>query len=949
MGELISSAEARIPEVEGCSDPANESSSPTASIFQRKIEFHPARKPSNGFSNAQRGDFKIETLNPGPDPKRLPGAGMAQASTGRRKVDGSDFLKAGLDPELSFRMTFRKIGAGLENLGNTCFLNSVLQCLTYTEPLAAYLQSGKHQNSCRIAGFCVLCAIQKHVSRALQSTGRILAPKDLVSNLRCISRNFRNCRQEDAHEYMVNLLESMHKCCLPSGVPSESPTAYEKSLVHKIFGGRLRSQVKCLQCSHCSNTYDPFLDLSLEIFKADSLHKALANFTAQELLDSGERQYQCQRCKQKVRARKQLTVDKAPYVLTIHLKRFRAHDPGQKIDKKVHFGPTLDMKPFVSGSYEGDLKYTLYGVLVHYGLSTHSGHYYCYVRTSGGMWYSLDDNRVFQVSERAVLEQKAYMLFYVRDRTNMVPRKPVDIVQKENSRATLGGNKICSTFNQNPKEHVQNGQNENIHDPGSAALNQKEMVSVGELKRTHAKDEASSQQNDGQVVTNCSTPIQKNPSQAQSPVKPINENRDLAALSAKRNDGTSGAKVSDCNEIRRFDRDFGVSVNKSSNSSTCQTIATNKIVEEGTSHKMNLVSDVGDSSIVPSGDSSDKADGIQDKASSGDSSDKIFEKADAVKCPMKKPCCEKNQAREASNDNGTDNSPSEKGHDNDEKMAELSTISGIPNGFLEIRATDCASQRKSKRKLLRCQVKGLHHIGLKFFRGSLGLRKKKHKRSKHHKFDRLNLSTELLLDKDCLSTDLGPSTSEKSSRITFASSSSRRKKAANNTDKMNVGNVNVCSVMTAIEREFKERICQNGSVLATDQQVKSSDSISEAHLHHARQTYCPKNSKLDASQARMIQLPSQGLDETPVGRWDDLDMPTPTLETDSSVGITIGYIGDEWDEEYDQGKRKKLRRHRHEFGGRNPFQEVASRKLHFKNARRAFKKTKKHRSSSFRI
>lgn len=60
-----------------------------------------------------------------------------------------------------------------------------------------------------------------------------------------ISRNFRNARQEDAHEYMVNLLESMHKCCLSSGVPSESPNAYEKSLVHKIFGGCLRSQVIC--------------------------------------------------------------------------------------------------------------------------------------------------------------------------------------------------------------------------------------------------------------------------------------------------------------------------------------------------------------------------------------------------------------------------------------------------------------------------------------------------------------------------------------------------------------------------------------------------------------------------------------------------------------------------------------------------------------------------------
>lgn len=254
------------------------------------------------------------------------------------------------------------------------------------------------------------------MKRALQSTGRILVPNDLVMNLRSISRNFRKSRQEDAHEYMVNLLESMHKCCLPSGVPSESPSAYDISLVHKIFGGRLRSQVKCMQCSYCSNTFDPFLDLSLEIMKADSLHKALNHFTAVEQLDGGEKQYQCHRCRQKVKALKQLTVHKAPYVLSIHLKRFGSRAPGQKIDKKVEFGPTLDLKPFVSNSNDGDLKYTLYGVLVHAGWSTHSGHYFCFVRTSSGMWHSLDDNRVVQVSERTVLQQKAYMLFYVRDR-----------------------------------------------------------------------------------------------------------------------------------------------------------------------------------------------------------------------------------------------------------------------------------------------------------------------------------------------------------------------------------------------------------------------------------------------------------------------------------------------------------------------------------------------------
>lgn len=106
-----------------------------------------------------------------------------------------------------------------------------------------------------------------------------------------------------------------------------------------------------MQCSFCSNKFDPFLDLSLEIVKADSLYKALAHFTAKEQLDGGERQYQCQQCKQKVKALKQLTVYKAPNVLAIHLKRFGSHMPGQKIDRKIEFGPSLDLKPFVTGPY----------------------------------------------------------------------------------------------------------------------------------------------------------------------------------------------------------------------------------------------------------------------------------------------------------------------------------------------------------------------------------------------------------------------------------------------------------------------------------------------------------------------------------------------------------------------------------------------------------------------
>ncbi|XP_010085813.1 PREDICTED: ubiquitin carboxyl-terminal hydrolase 36-like, partial [Pterocles gutturalis] len=304
-----------------------------------------------------------------------------------------------------------RIGAGLQNLGNSCFLNSTMQCLTYTPPLANYLLSKEHGRTCNHGGFCMMCVMQEHIIQAFSNSGKAIKPKSFICNLKKITEHIRFGRQEDAHEFLRYTIDAMQKACLNGCTKLDRPTQ-ASTLVHRIFGGYLRSRVKCLVCKSVLDTYDPYLDLALEIQQATSIVQALELFVKADLLVR-ENAYTCATCKKKVSASKRFTVHRASKVLTVSLKCFAGFGGG-KITKDVGYPEFLDIRPYMSQKNGDPVMYGLYAVLVHSGYSCQAGHYYCYVKASNGQWYQMNDAVVRPSNIKVVLKQQAYVLFYLR-------------------------------------------------------------------------------------------------------------------------------------------------------------------------------------------------------------------------------------------------------------------------------------------------------------------------------------------------------------------------------------------------------------------------------------------------------------------------------------------------------------------------------------------------------
>ena len=292
---------------------------------------------------------------------------------------------------------------GLNNQGNTCYLNSILQCMLHCKKFVIYLFN--HTDSILNSNKNdLLTEFTSLVDKIWFRDNQQITPKDFLQKLSQIYSFYKIGEQQDSHECMLNIFEELEKNIIALNFDINQEKEWfsifkSHNFLKEVFYGLYETEIIC-ENNHSSITKEPFVDISLSFNSESSLDDLLNNFQKNEFLDE-DNKYYCEKCKKYVSANKILKIKEAPSNnLIIHLKRF-----DNFINKKN------DLITYPEELTINNTQYHLFGIVNHTG-SLFGGHYYSYIKHIDNNWYELNDSNVSLIDKSSVVNKNAYLLFY---------------------------------------------------------------------------------------------------------------------------------------------------------------------------------------------------------------------------------------------------------------------------------------------------------------------------------------------------------------------------------------------------------------------------------------------------------------------------------------------------------------------------------------------------------